>query len=392
VIMNELNSLLFVIICVLSIVTISSLNNGLARTPQMAWNSWNYFGCNINETLVLETAELLKSTGLHAVGYDFINMDDCWQGSRDNFTHEIQPDPKAFPNGIGALASKIHSLGLKFGLYSDAGLFTCEGRPGSLGYEQIDAKTYVKWGVDYLKYDNCHDNNTDPETRYPRMSQALNETGASILFSMCEWGIDDPATWAPKLANSWRTTQDINDQWETMMRNIRQNDIWSTYSGPGQWNDADMLEVGNGGMSNDEYRTHFSLWSLVKSPLILGNNLKTITQSTLEILTNTEIIAINQDSLGVQGNLLVANYAYQYEIWGGPLSNNEYVACIVNIALNPQRIAVNFTEIGFGSGGVNLYLRDLWAHKSLGAFQGYYTTPPLNSHASMVLKASFQPI
>jgi len=201
-------------------------------------------------------------------------------------------------------------LGLKFGLYSDAGTFTCAGRPGSLGYEINDANIYASWNVDYLKYDNCN-SNTSPETRYPPMRDALNATGRPIFFSMCEWGVDDPAKWAGAVGNSWRTTGDISDSWASMLSNLDQNDKWWSYAKPGGWNDPDMLEVGNGGMTQDEEISHFSLWALIKSPLLIGCDITKLSQETLTILTNPEVIAVNQDPLGVQGHKIRSAYSGQ---------------------------------------------------------------------------------
>jgi len=277
-----------------------ALDNGLGRTPQMGWNSWNKFACNINEDLIKSTIDTLVDTGLVAAGYKYINLDDCWQISRDK-NNVIVPDPKAFPSGIKALADYAHSKGMKFGLYSDAGSNTCQGRPGSLGYEEIDAKTYAEWGVDYLKYDNCYADPRTPEERYPIMRDALNKSGRTIFYSMCEWGVDDPAKWAKDVGNSWRTTGDISDSWSSMISIIDKNDKWAQYAGPGGWNDPDMLEVGNGGMTYDEYRTHFSLWALAKAPLLIGCDVTKRDKETFEILMNEEVIAVNQDKLGVQG-------------------------------------------------------------------------------------------
>jgi len=290
----------FVSFLILSVATIvCGLDNGLGRTPQMGWNSWNKFACNINEKLIRETIDALVSTGLAKAGYNYINLDDCWQSGRTK-DGKIVVDPR-FPNGIKPLVDYAHSKGLKFGLYSDAGTNTCQGRPGSLGYETIDAQTYAEWGVDYLKYDNCYNTGTKPEERYPPMRDALNKTGRPIFFSMCEWGVDDPAKWAKTIGNSWRTTGDISDDWYSMTSIIDKNDLWADYAGPGGWNDPDMLEVGNGGMTTDEYRTHFSLWALAKAPLIIGCDITKMSQDTRDILMNDEVIAVNQDPLGVQG-------------------------------------------------------------------------------------------
>ncbi|CAF0933034.1 unnamed protein product [Didymodactylos carnosus] len=274
------------------------------------WNSWNHFGCSINEKLIKATTDALVISGLAAAGYEYINLDDCWQISRDA-DGIIQPDPQAFPSGIAALADYVHSKKLKFGLYSDAGYKTCGGRPGSLGFEIKDANTYASWQVDYLKYDNCNTDQTIPEKRYPVMRDALNATGRPIFYSMCEWGVDDPALWAATVGNSWRTTGDISDNWNSMISNIDINDRYADHAAPGGWNDPDMLEVGNGGMTNTEYISHFSIWAISKAPLLIGCDVTKISQDTLNILTNPEVIAINQDSLGAQGKK-VATYSARY--------------------------------------------------------------------------------
>ena len=276
------------------------VDNGLGITPQMGWNTWNKFQCNISEQLIRDSIDALNSSGLIEVGYKYINLDDCWQSSRDE-NGKIVPDPIAFKNGIKPLVDYAHSKGLLFGLYSDAGIKTCAERPGSLGYEEKDAQTYAEWGVDYLKYDNCFNNNIKSIDRYTKMSEALNKTGRPIFYSICQWGEEEVATWAKKYGNSWRTTGDISDNWNSMLRIIDLNDKWYNYSGPGGWNDPDMLEVGNGGMTWTEYKTHFSLWAISKAPLIIGCDITKMDNKTKEILSNTEVIAINQDKLGIQG-------------------------------------------------------------------------------------------
>jgi alpha-galactosidase len=265
----------------------------------MGWNSWNKFGCNINEKLILDTIDSLVDTGLSEAGYNYVNLDDCWQSGRDA-NGKIIVDP-AFPNGIKPLADYAHKRGLLFGLYSDAGYKTCAGRPGSLGYEEIDAKTYAEWGVDYLKYDNCFTDGSKPSKRYPVMRDALLKQNRPIFYSMCEWGVDDPATWARPVGNSWRTTGDIFNSWNSMIDIIDQNNKWYEYAGPGGWNDPDMLEVGNGGMTFEEEKIHFGLWCLSKAPLLIGCDITKMSKETFEILTNPEAIAINQDPLGIQG-------------------------------------------------------------------------------------------
>ena len=281
---------------------ISSLDNGLGLTPQMGWSTWNKYKCNIEEKLVRDNIDALVSTGLKDLGYTYMNLDDCWQIERDKNTSVIIPDATKFPNGIKPLADYAHSKGLKFGLYSDAGNRTCQLRPGGLYYEDIDAKTYAEWGVDYLKYDNCFNLGLPSRERYPRMTRALMNQTRPIFYSICQWGEEEIPTWGKEFGNSWRTTGDIDDVWISMIHIIDKNDKWYAYGGPGGWNDPDMLEVGNGGMSTSEYRTHFSLWAISKAPLILGCDLTNMTQDTLDILKNEEVIAINQDTLGQQAH------------------------------------------------------------------------------------------
>ena len=276
------------------------LDNGLGRTPQMGWNTQNKFQCNINEELIRNTIDALNSSGLIEAGYKYINLDDCWQYERDE-NGVIVPDYRTFPNGIKPLVDYAHSKGLLFGLYSDAGNKTCAGRPGSLGYEDIDAKTYAEWGVDYLKYDNCYNEGISSKVRYPKMGEALNKTGRPIFYSLCQWGEEEVATWGKDVANSWRTTGDISDNWKSMIKIIDINNEWHKYAGQGGWNDPDMLEVGNGGMTITEYKTHFSLWAISKAPLLIGCDVTTMTQEVKDILTNPEVIAIDQDILGEQG-------------------------------------------------------------------------------------------
>ena len=278
-----------------------SLDNGLGLTPQMGWNTWNKFACNINETLIYDSIDALVSSGLRDLGYNYMNLDDCWQKSRDA-NKTIVPDAEKFPNGIKVLADYAHNKSLKFGLYSDAGNYTCQLRPGGYGYEDIDAKTYSEWGVDYLKYDNCLNGGISAKIRYPRMTIALMRQERPIFFSICQWGEEEIATWGRAMGNSWRTTQDIVDRWDSMLNIIDINDQWYKYAGPGGWNDPDMLEVGNGHMTYVEYQTHFSLWAISKAPLLIGCDLTSMSNETFEILSNKEVIDINQDKLGEQGH------------------------------------------------------------------------------------------
>ncbi|KAG2730625.1 hypothetical protein I3843_01G297000 [Carya illinoinensis] len=344
---------------------ILQLNNGLALTPPMGWNSWNFFACNINETVIKETADALISTGLADLGYVHVNIDDCWSSSKRNSENQLVPDPKTFPSGIKDLADYVHAKGLKLGIYSDAGVFTCQVRPGSLYYENDDAEMFASWGVDYLKYDNCFNLGVKPEERYPPMRDALNGTGRTIFYSICEWGVDDPALWAGKVGNSWRTTDDINDSWASMTTIADLNDKWAAYAGPGGWNDPDMLEVGNGGMTYQEYRAHFSIWALMKAPLLIGCDVRNMTAETFEILTNKEVIAVNQDPLGIQGRKVhVTGTDGCLQVWAGPLSGHRLVVALWNRCSKVATITAGWDVLGLESNTV-VSIRDLWQQKDI---------------------------
>lgn len=311
-----------------------ALDNGLGQTPPMGWNSWNHFGCSIDEVLIEQVADSLVSTGLRDLGYQYLNLDDCWQRFRDLDTGKIIEDRDSFPSGMKALGDYIHSKGLKFGLYSDAGLFTCERRPGSLGNEVIDAQSYADFGADYLKYDNCFAFRLPSKYRYERMRVALNQTGRPIFYSLCNWGAENPATWAGPVGNSWRTTTDIRDNWKSVLNLLDINDAFYPYAGPGHWNDPDMLEVGNGGLTVQQERSHFTLWAIMKSPLLLGNDIANMTKTTIDILSNKKIIAINQDPLGAQAYSVWSSDAdtKAQQVWAGPLTGGAFVVVLFNRA------------------------------------------------------------
>jgi len=370
-------SLIFILVCLTPL--ICCLDNGLARTPAMGWNSWNKFGCGINETLIKEIADAMVSTGLAAAGYEYVNLDDCWQLSRDNTTGEIQADPQAFPSGIKALADYVHSKNLKFGLYSDAGLYTCQKRPGGLYHEEQDAQTYAKWGVDYLKYDNCYNALLPPKFRYPRMRDALNKTGRPIYYSLCEWGQDDPWDWAADVGNSWRTTGDISDKWESFIDILEKQVPIASKGGPGGWNDPDMLEVGNGGMTDSEYAAHFALWAFLKAPLIIGNDIRNMSSATLSILSNKEIIAVNQDPLGVPATRLF--YQGSQEIWGCPVVDG-FAFIMFNQGPQDATIKANFKLFNI-TGTVEA--RDLTTQVDLGKFENSFTAT-IHPHSAAVIK------
>lgn len=354
----------------------------LAQTPPMGWNSWNKFACNVTEALIRETADALVSSGMKDAGYVYLNIDDCWHGKRDALGF-IQPDPERFPSGMKALADYIHSKGLKLGIYSDAGWKTCGGRPGSRGYEYQDALTYAKWGVDYLKYDWCNTEGLKAEGAYLTMRDALFAAGRPVVLSICEWGTDKPWDWGKKVGHLWRTTGDIyncfdcvkdHGTWKAwgvmqildMQKNLRE------HAGPGHWNDPDMLEVGNG-MSTNEDRAHFSMWSMLAAPLIAGNDLRSMSQETREILTNREVIAVNQDKLGVQGFQYSAKG--KVEVWFKPLDGGDWAMVVLNRDTSARKVSFDWTAEKVSDSlskrdarfdATPYKLRDLWAGRDLG--------------------------
>ncbi|KAJ6857825.1 alpha-galactosidase-like [Populus alba x Populus x berolinensis] len=352
--------------------------NGLGLAPPMGWNSWNHFHCNIEEKLIRETADAMVSSGLAALGYEHVNLDDCWAELNRDSEGNLVPKASTFPSGIKELADYIHGKGLKLGIYSDAGSQTCSGTmPGSLGHEEQDAKTFASWGVDYLKYDNCNNDGTSPKERYPVMSKALLNSGRPIFFSLCEWGQEDPATWALNVGNSWRTTDDISDTWDSMTSRADQNDQWASYAAPGGWNDPDMLEVGNGGMTTEEYRSHFSIWALAKAPLLIGCDVRTMSDETREMLSNKEVIAVNQDKLGVQGKKVKNNG--DLEVWAGPLSNNKIAVVLWNRGSSRATVTAYWSDIGLDP-ITTVNARDLWAHSNQPSVKGHISAD-LDSHA-----------
>lgn len=352
--------------------------DNLAKTPPMGWNSWNKFACNVSEGLIKETADAMVATGMKDAGYEYIVIDDCWQVSRDA-KGNIVPDAERFPSGMKALADYVHSKGLKFGLYSDAGTATCQKRPGSKGFEEKDAQQYAAWGVDYLKYDWCSTEGQDTREAYTRMSRALRAAGRPIVFSICEWGSSQPWLWAPGVGHLWRTTGDIQDCWDCSqpwggMGFIHIIDLQTglhPYAGPGHWNDPDMLEVGNGKMTTAEYRAHFSFWCLLAAPLMAGNDLRNMTPETKEILTNKEVIAVDQDPLGMQGRKVFDGGATQ--VWMKPLSRAARAVILFNRGSVAAPITVSWEQIGLAL-GVKAQLRDLWAKKDLGTLKDRFMT------------------
>ncbi len=354
----------------------------LAKTPPMGWNSWNKFGCNVSEQLIKETADAMVTGGMRDAGYHYVNIDDCWQVSRDA-NGSIVADPARFPAGIKALADYVHGKGLKLGIYTDAGTNTCEGRPGSLNHESQDAKTYAEWGVDYVKVDWCHAEGLDPEVQYAKFRDALSQAGRPIIFSICNWGVNAPWKWGPKTGNLWRTTGDISDNYDRMsVIGFSQNGL-EKYASPGHWNDPDMLEVGNGGMTQDEYRTHMGLWALLAAPLLAGNDLRSMTAVTRDMLTNGEIIAIDQDPKGIQGHRVWQEGPL--EIWARPLADGNEAVGLFNRGESNLSITLELASIGKHR---TARIRDLWDRKDLGTITDSYSAN-VPKHGMIMLKVFF---
>jgi alpha-galactosidase len=354
----------------------------LAQTPPMGWNSWNKFACDVNEEMLMEMADAMVESGMRDAGYEYIVVDDCWHGKRDS-NGFIQADPEHFPSGIKALTDYIHSKGLKFGIYSCAGNTTCAGRPGSRGYEYQDALTYARWGVDYLKYDWCDTEGLNAEAAYTTMRDALYAAGRPILFSICEWGDNKPWEWGADVGHMWRTTGDIYDcfdceyehgTWSSwgVMKILDMQEGIRTYAGPGHWNDPDMLEVGNGGLTLNESRAHFSMWCMLAAPLISGNDLTNMSKETLGILTNEDAIAINQDALGIQGFKFAVKDSV--ETWFKPLEGGDWAVCFLNRSSKPEKIKFewdtkvydDFSKRDLDAGKTIYKVFDVWSKENLG--------------------------
>ncbi|RNI39974.1 glycoside hydrolase family 27 protein [Hanamia caeni] len=316
----------------------------LCQTPPMGWNSWNAFHTDITEQKIKDAAQALVSSGMKAAGYEYINIDDAWMDTVRDAQGRLQPDPKRFPHGIKALADYVHSLGLKIGIYESAGTKTCAGFPGSLYHEKTDAESFAKWGIDYLKLDNCSNEGVDYMQRYEGMEKALLATGRPIVYSICEWGVKDPYQWAPAISQLWRTTGDISDNWNSMINITDQQVGLQKYAGPGHWNDPDMLEVGNGGMTNNEYRTHFSLWAIMAAPLIAGNDLLHMTEATKEILTNKDVIAVDQDPAGKEGYKVEDDG--DQEVWVKPMSDGSFAVLLLNRGEERVFMTTNVEQVG----------------------------------------------
>lgn len=355
----------------------------------MGWNTWNKFACDVSETLVHEAADAIVSSGMKDAGYHYVVIDDCWQVSRDA-DGNIVPDAKRFPNGIKAVADYVHSKGLLFGIYSDGGTGTCQNRPGSRGYEFQDARQYAAWGVDYLKYDWCNQSTQDSRASYSLMRDALAKSGRPIVFSLCEWGSTKPWLWAETVGNLWRTTGDIVDRWSGsekgdgngVVQILDQENGLESYAGPGHWNDPDMLEVGNGGMTTTEYRSHFSMWCILAAPLIAGNDIRSMKPEIRDILVNKEAIAIDQDPMGIQGRRVQKNG--DLEVWSKQLADGGRAVALLNRGASEQTITAAWSALGYPE-TLKASVRDLWAHKDMPSATGRFSAS-VPSHGVVLVR------
>jgi alpha-galactosidase len=373
----------------------------LLNSPPMGWNSWNAFGCDIDEIKILAQAQAMAKNGMLEVGYKFVVMDDCWSKKTRDANGNLQADPQKFPHGIKALADAVHALGFKFGMYSDRGTLTCGGFPGSQGFERQDAKQFAQWGVDYLKYDNCNAT-LDEKTQYQTMQSTLAKLERPIVFSVCSWWF---RPFIPTIGDLWRTTWDIRDAWETraiassvdnqgVMGIADTNNLYASYARPGHYNDPDMLMVGNygrgglggPGMTDTEYRSHFGLWAIMSAPLMAGNQLASMNAATLEILSNPEVIAVNQSAADLpvhtQGVRVRRNQTN--EIWAKPLFDGSVAVLLLNRADQPADVGVTWFDVGLLETGVRV--RDLWRRQDLGVFDAGFKAQKVPAHGSMMLR------
>jgi alpha-galactosidase len=360
----------------------------------MGWNSWNHFAEKVTDADVRAAADMIVSSGMRDAGYIYVNIDDTWEGERD--ASGVLHTNNKFPD-MKALADYVHSKGLKIGIYSSPGPKTCGNYEGSYQHEEQDARMYAEWGFDYLKYDLCSlnpilekESNGDraryfelEKAAYDKMHKALVATGRPIVFSLCQYGFDDVWKWGPMVGgNLWRTTDDIQDNWNSMTAIGFQQNGLEKYAGPGHWNDPDMLEIGNGGLKPNEERLHMTLWSILAAPLLAGNDLSKMTPETLAILTNREVIAIDQDKLGKQGYRVSAEGPV--EIWEKPLEGGAKAVAVFNRGESPRNITLDLKTVGFKQGAK---LRDLWAGQDVTSNDGTYTAT-VPHHSVVLLKIS----
>ncbi|EIE22540.1 Melibiase family protein [Coccomyxa subellipsoidea C-169] len=381
-----------IVVCLATFIpTKYCLDNGLARTPPMGYNTWNAFHEEIDEKMVRESAEILISSGLAAAGYNYFNLDDGWNMKTRGVEGPMAVNSTRFPSGIPALADWLHSKGLKLGVYSDAGSMTCARFAASLGHEKEDAKVFAEWGVDFLKYDNCFATPMSVRARYEAMRDALNATGRPMLFSMCEWGVSSPWVYGHEVGHAWRTTKDISMEieatWADVVENLDETAGLARFAGPGGWNDADMLEAT---LTYTEQRSHFALWALIKSPLLIGADLRKLKKEDLLLLKSREIIAINQDPLGVAGDRVWKQGPY--EVWAAPLLGGARAVVMFNRHVASEEkfeehnMTLHWSMIGYPV-DMQVVVRDLYKERDLGRYTGELTEL-VDAHGVLALKLS----
>jgi alpha-galactosidase len=353
----------------------------------MGWSTWNAFGCAVDEATVRQVVDALISSGMAAAGYRYVNVDDCWMAPRRDPSGRLTADPKRFPSGMAALGAYIHRRGLEFGLYLSAGTRTCQNLPGSLDHERRDAETLAGWGVDLLKYDNCHADGRPAPERFRAMGQALVATGRDIVYSVCEWGDNQPWHWASRVgAHYWRTAGDIVDTWQsTMSITQRQIDL-QRFSGPNAWNDPDLLEVGNGGMSTEEYRAQISMWAVLNAPLIASNDVRSMASATRDLLINPEVVTVDQDWAGVQGRMVAERGSVQ--AWSKPMSTGGVAVVLLNGGGSESTTGVTAVDLGL-SAGATLEARDAWDGSNYTYAHGIRVSVP--AHGVRMLLVTAQP-
>jgi alpha-galactosidase len=360
-------------------------DNGLARTPPMGWNSWNKFRGQVNDKVVREIADAMVKNGMKDAGYVYVNIDDTWESARDS-QGNIGTNSK-FPD-MKALADYVHGKGLKLGIYSSPGPKTCAGYEASYQHEAQDAKTFAAWGIDYLKYDWCSASRVyapdaaTMQAAYAKMGEALLASGRHMVYSLCQYGMLDVGEWGAKVSgNLWRTTGDISDNWKSMSHiGFDLQPGREKYAAPGHWNDPDMLEIGNGGMTDIEYRTHMSLWCLLAAPLLAGNDLRDVKPSILEILTDKEAIAVDQDKLGKQGVRVAKNG--DLEVWARPLADGGHAVGLFNRGDAAAKVTAKWSDVGVQGAHK---VRDLWAHADRGKVKDEYTAE-VPSHGVVMIR------
>ncbi|KZT04878.1 glycoside hydrolase family 27 protein [Laetiporus sulphureus 93-53] len=385
------------------VTVVHALNNGVARLPALGYNTWNAYACNIDENIILETASLMKSLGLQDVGYNHVNLDDCWAEKNRSAEGLLVPNTERFPSGFNNLTAQLHDMGFQAGIYGDSGWFTCAGYAGSFDHESIDAQTFQDWGFDYLKYDNCYipfDDIIREGTygKYQRMADAIANLSVTtgkepLIYSLCEWGWSQVWIWGSSVGNSWRIDGDIAANWDSIASIINFDSFITQSSNFYGHNDMDILEVGNGDLTYEENKSHFTAWALMKSPLLIGTNLSAASPEIIEILSNREILAISQDNVvgtsispfrwGINADW-TSNSSYPAQYWSGP-SENGTVFMLLNTLNESANLFFNLTESPWIRAGRQYSVRDLWTHTDNGTAVRNFTATDVLAHGVVAL-------